>query len=29
MSAAAKSYKPENMQPVTPHLICRGAGGQP
>lgn len=29
MPTAAKSHKPENMQPVTPHLICRGAGEQP
>ena len=26
MPTAAKSFKPEGMNPVTPHLICRGAG---
>ncbi|PWW03362.1 putative glyoxalase superfamily protein PhnB [Hoeflea marina] len=25
MPTAAKSFKPEGMNPVTPHLICRGA----
>lgn len=25
MPTSATSYRPENMQPVTPHLVCRGA----